>query len=455
MLNGLKLDVEWDGTTAHGHGFLDIDGGKEAQWHISCLFNSVVVGRGNSPTAGVVHVLSLAFGASTDGFTISYEQSGSPAILRFKSKYYGLHVIDSPESASRWRIPSLEFDPEILAKVDANRRPTLTQSFDRSQKSLGEYLKALEGSLVGGVHKALEHLCPKHRGGSKDQAVAISSLGTAPVQVGENNEQDTAVIKAHNPTNIIPSDSTAKFRVLKWPGTSHTSVTSSATPSLPFPSGQQIHILKVFGLILILSSLFVWICLQCRDPRRRAECLARREERRNRKLYRRAARQHKVKMWFWNFRMRYGLAPSETLNWNEKETRVSQPESILDRVMTNEIHALRDAHGVVNSIAAAEEGRYNLASDSDGFERRRSVSTLPGYESEGSLPPNYDDVGSSLGSTTLVNGFGYNSVEAEFRSDSSVISTSPRISRDGTNSDFDEKFEPILLETTGPSRSGL
>ena len=63
------------------------------------------------------------------------------------------------------------------------------------------------------------------------------------------------------------------------------------------------------------------------------------------------------------------------------------------------------------------------------------MSTLPGYESEGSQPPPYafDE--------------GRRASVVEFTSDSSVVSTSPRISRDGTSSDFEEKIEDINLES--------
>lgn len=133
---------------------------------------------------------------------------------------------------------------------------------------------------------------------------------------------------------------------------------------------------------------------------------------------------------------------------------MTDQENVLEDIMTDNIRALRNAHRVVSTITAAEEGRNRFVYDSDGSGRRRSVSTLPGYESEGSQPPNYDDVGGSLEGITVADGFQYTPAETEFRSDSSVISTSPRISRDGTSSDFDEKFEPITLESSVPAGSG-
>ncbi len=104
---------------------------------------------------------------------------------------------------------------------------------------------------------------------------------------------------------------------------------------------------------------------------------------------------------------------------------------MLEAVCQEDIRHLRAAtrprragEGGTNSIAAAEEGRNTFPYDSDSEggssspARRlrstsgRSVSTLPGYESEGTQPP------------------GYAGVE-DMTPDSSVVSTSPRISRDG------------------------
>lgn len=178
-------------------------------------------------------------------------------------------------------------------------------------------------------------------------------------------------------------------------------------------------------------------------------------------MYRRAAQKQAVKNWLRSvhlqikaFRFRYGFAPQAAISWNEKRTRVTAQEAVLEEVMADDIRALRNAHRVVSSITAAEEGRHDFAYQSESSERRRSVSTLPGYESEDSLPPSYDDAGDNFGEAAIVNGFQYNHVDAEFTSDSSVISTSPRISRDGTNSEFDEKFEQISLEAIGPAGSG-
>ena len=178
-------------------------------------------------------------------------------------------------------------------------------------------------------------------------------------------------------------------------------------------------------------------------------------------MYRRAAQKQAFANWLQSvhlkikaFRFRYGFAPQAAVSWDEKRTRVIAQEALLEEVMAEDIRALRNAHRVVSSITAAEEGRHDYMYQPESSERRRSVCTLPGYESEGSLPPSYEDTGDSFEETAVVNGFQYNHVDAEFTSDSSVISTSPRISRDGTNSEFDEKFEQISLEASGLAGTG-
>ena len=119
--------------------------------------------------------------------------------------------------------------------------------------------------------------------------------------------------------------------------------------------------------------------------------------------------------------------------------------------MTEDIRVLRNAHRVVSNVTAAEEGINAFTYESSSSERRRSVSTLPGYGSDASQPPTYDDIEEDFDSVPVADGFRFRRTETEFHSDSSVISTSPRISRDGTNSDFDEKIEPISLARVEPA----
>ena len=388
-------------------------------------------------------------GSSVDvvqpGFTISYKQKARPAILRFKSYGHSLNFGNSPESTPLWRTPSLEFDPDVLQNVHGNVAPVMQGSLGR-QKNLGAYLQGLQISIKKEFQEVIKHFCPKYKGQTK---------GHLPVAIPSDHLLDLPPVTHNEPlvshdtldsTSTISNFPAAETRSLSTLEGSDPLATAVSTPSSLPQTNYNLQFLKIFALVLILGSCLSWICLRCRDPRRHAECLARREERRNRKLYRRAARQHKIKMWVWNFRLRYGLVPREVLSWDEKRTRVIQQEAILEDAATDNIRAHRNANRIISTVTAAEEGRNGFVYDSDGAERRRSVTTLPGYESEGSQPPTYDEIERGLEGIAVANGFRYVPAETEFRSDSSVISTSPRISRDGTNSDFDEKIDPLSLD---------
>ncbi len=420
-----------------------------------------------------MHVLSLRIrdGPRHPGFTVSYKQLSTPSILRFTPRYYSPDFATPPSLLKLWRTPSIGSDPDLSANEKEDGSTALFETLHRSQKSLRTKIATIKSTLKACLRKVGNIICPKPTGGFRGHEVKMP-LGGRPYKIASDkllepapssHEEAASTTEELDTTSTLNVHSAATSRSLSHVEALDPTATSTLSPSLPSQSEQNIHLLKLFGLILILSSCLVWTFLRCRDPRRRAECLAWREERRNRKLYRRAARLHKWKMWFWNRqqgiitfwndRVRYCLAPKDAITWDEKMARDNEQEANLEDAMTNDIRALRHAHRIVSDITFAEEGRSGVLYESEGSERRRSVSTLPGYESEGSQPPSYDDV-SDIISNAAVDAFTYTTFETEFRSDSSVISTSPRISRDGTNSDFDEKIEPISLEASVPAGSG-
>ena len=428
----------------------------------------------NSNGEDVVHVLAFRVrdGPTHPGFTVSYKQINTPSILRFTPRYDSRDIATSPSLSKLWRTPSIDFDPDVLANEKEDGSTALLDTLHRGQKSLKSKIATIKSTLKAGLRKVGKIICPKPTGGFRGHEVKMP-LGGRPHKIASDrllepapspHEEAASTTEDIGSTNTLALHSAATTRSLSHVEALNPTTTSTLSPLLPSQSEQNIHLLKLFGLVLILSSCLVWTFLRCRDPRRRAECLAWREERRNRKLYRRAARLHKWKMWFWsreqeiitfwNSSVRYILTPRDAIAWDEKMARDNEEETNLEDTMTNDIRALRHAHRMVSDITFAEEGRSGPVYESEGSERRRSVATLPGYESEGSQPPSYDDVGDFI-SNAAADGFTCTTFEAEFRSDSSVISTSPRISRDGTNSDFDEKIEPISLEASGPAGSGL
>ncbi|KAL8901274.1 MAG: hypothetical protein Q9192_000635 [Flavoplaca navasiana] len=133
-------------------------------------------------------------------------------------------------------------------------------------------------------------------------------------------------------------------------------------------------------------------------------------------------------------------------NWDEKRARVLEKEEVLEEVMEADIWKLRNHQSTENNISAAEQGRSIYMYDSDDA-RQRSRETLPGYESDGTQPPSYD-TGTGGEMSRVANGFRYIPADREDTPDSSVISTSPRTSRDDRDSDFGKDFEPLTLGTT-------
>ena len=414
----------------------------------------------NSVGEDVVHVLSIYFvNDLRRGFTISYKQIGPPSILRFSPEYHPADIALDPGLANQWRTPSVTFDPDVVANAEKDDS-VVYDLLGQGQKSLGAELSAFKKSLKKCIKKVVSLWCHKGKGNlSKIKAVSMESSkihSDRLLEPAHAVEELISKTESSDSTSTKPNFSAAETRSLTSAGALQTSA-SPATVSSSTQSNVNIHVLKTFGMGLIVLSCFAWLLLRCRDPRHRVDRAARREERRTKRMYRRAAQKQAFQNWlrsahlrFKAFRFRYGFAPQDAISWDEKRTRVIAQEAVLEDVMADDIRVLRNAHRVVSSITAAEEGRHGLVYQSEDSERQRSVSTLPGYESEGSLLPSYDDAGDSFGGTTVVNGL----VDAEFTSDSSVISTSPRISRDGTNSEFDEKFEQISLEVGDPAGSG-
>lgn len=189
-----------------------------------------------------------------------------------------------------------------------------------------------------------------------------------------------------------------------------------------------------FLLIIILAAL-IFRCVRhksagFRDPRRRADRAARREERRNRKLYKRAACKHKFSKW-WN-RCRHQHSAGD---YEEKREMILEQEGLLDDVMQNEIRNLRTAHDLVRDLVRAEEGRARLHIDAAapfmptdleaglGSSSRDVAESLPSYAAP---PPRYEE--ELAGDLTVVDGFRYVPSSTDDTPESSVIDCSPRLS---------------------------
>lgn len=136
------------------------------------------------------------------------------------------------------------------------------------------------------------------------------------------------------------------------------------TTSISSQSNYDLHpqyylLIRILPLLLLVTIVggFVFISLLyfkllCASDRCRARRSACREERRTRRAYRRAARQHSWRNW-WN---RY-RRPSCNGDYEEKRTLLLEQEGILEDAMQHHINHLVTEHESRSDIACAEEGR--------------------------------------------------------------------------------------------------
>ncbi|RMZ85005.1 hypothetical protein DV738_g293, partial [Chaetothyriales sp. CBS 135597] len=156
-------------------------------------------------------------------------------------------------------------------------------------------------------------------------------------------------------------------------------------------------IVSFFVVTVTGTGLFIAIRYrQClwRDPRRRAECLARREEWKRRKAYKKAACKHRVRTFLaqlvWWKRADLSDAENEELMRNKARNEGS--------AFDQEINGLRLASEIVQELVRSEESRGHT-SGSHRSQRTSISETLPTY----SEPPGYSSA--AEGEISVIDGF--------------------------------------------------
>lgn len=477
-----------------------------ATWQLCCIsfeglvkkasFIDQVAENGGFIDQNAAQLLSIQFENSQPamkaGFSVSFRQLQRPRIVQFDPHPKTLDDILSHTTfwITQSQDPSLskaEDDGEdVMGYVDAPQKSLhfpemiahlIKWELDTVKKVASKAAKACQHKFPGihhtlhkihGIFKAPEEQSPSSKNSSSGSKSPIL-LGKIPVPSPKSH--------LHTITITKPSDTAnPKYHSKPSPAATQTmslslSSTSTPQPSKSFafleasdpahlvrpidPSDTRLHYTKVIGMIVIFTCFLTWLIKRIRDPRRRADRLARQEERRNRCLYRRAARIQRVRNLVQRFQRSYRRVFRIVDELDEKHTRALAQEEILEHVMKDEISAVILADGFDYDVSAAEEGRnryiYDPGPSRVAFERRRSVATLPGYESEGTQPPGYEE-----SRMRTADGFRYRpTIESEDTPDSSVISTSPRISRDGRDSDFEKEPEWTLDEPSIPFADGL
>ncbi|KAL9004318.1 MAG: hypothetical protein Q9188_002860 [Gyalolechia gomerana] len=438
-LNSQLLPTEWDETHGLGSDFLDAFRFLPnifTTWHIDCLYEEGFTISDLSESKTPVQVARFGIYNHNEGrteaagFAVSFRAAEKPEILRLVPVW--TEVSDVLARPDLWRTPSMTPTPEFTRPVKAQDSVNDAEQYvqvNHQQKNLKVHLAHLQSYLGTTFQRARETF----------QSWCATNKQTT---LGTSHKEDPSTVQ-HDFTTTPTVEIT---------GTNpHALPTRSASPepasTLPASESSDYTGLKIFGLFLTISSLVIWVILHLRDPRLRADRAARREERRNKRLYARAARQHKWKRWFCSWRHRNHRC-TPVSNWDEKQARVLEQEKILEEVMQEDIRRIRNARRVANNINAAELGQSIYVYDSDDS-RRKSRETLPGYESEGTQPPSYDmDVNGEI--TRVADGFRYVPADREYSPDSSVISTSPRTSRDDRSSIYEKEIEPLSLGTAVP-----
>jgi hypothetical protein len=253
----------------------------------------------------------------------------------------------------------------------------------------------------------------------------------------------------HTPGARPPSDRHGRpiRKIFDW-------ATFTLTPQERFKIALAITLTALCGLSILL--LACCLCLRrkikwLRDPRRRAECAAICEERRTRRLYRKAAFKHRARTFFQRFRRPFASSDYEEKRAMLVHVDECEGDATLDgAVVRPEINRLRATHELVgemmhpSSSSSSRPVAVAVVAELDTDRASlRSGNTLPPY----SLPPPSYRAG--LGSEfSVVDGFtGYtpsntsataltdgtpseSELDADLSTESSVVDCSPRLSFD-------------------------
>ncbi|KAJ9630071.1 hypothetical protein H2204_008726 [Knufia peltigerae] len=221
------------------------------------------------------------------------------------------------------------------------------------------------------------------------------------------------------------------------PGGRPSEASTTSQPGFLSPSGQHsfeyklgLAVLALLLLVIVSGLLFKLIrakTLRYRDPRRRAERAARREERRTKKLYRKAACKHKFLSWW--------KRSTSTNDYEEKRQMILEQEGVLEEAMRQEIQDLQITSDFLRDVIRAEEGRatysrnhahrraFTPAELEAGVGSSRLSEVPPSYSAP---PPRYEE--ELAGEIAVVDGFTYTPSATDCTSESSVVDCSPRLS---------------------------
>ncbi|KAH7128528.1 hypothetical protein B0J11DRAFT_272929 [Dendryphion nanum] len=392
-LNGVYLPQEWNGDLATGSGSFsgvtDIEKNEwlaqhdlDLEWESACL--SANASEETDLTSNdVAQVFTVTIkgvdGKPLDkpsGFTISYKQLSPPELLRLERKPNP--SAKDVANAESWREPP----PHLRLLLPSVSSSNLTASGQVSLEDEIRELRALQAEAAK-LHKAI-----------KAKQVYINSQLKKEANSLRKDLKDceniTCVLKtvahkakgawrvvyvrfrpAHHPHHPAPDHNMGRpddyarldnhkqspeagFNTASLPppiGATH----DNPFPPPPPPKHPLVFTLEIVVGILCCGCLVTLIRHRCSSLRTRTDRAATREERRNARAYRHAARRLAWTNWWKRTSWR---DQDRIADYEEKRALINSQESVLESAMQQEIRQLRTAHDLVNDLVSqAEQGR--------------------------------------------------------------------------------------------------
>ncbi|KAI5358035.1 hypothetical protein Slin15195_G063650 [Septoria linicola] len=286
----------------------------------------------------------------------------------------------------------------------------------RENVSLGHLLRQCDG-VVCAAKVIAQRICDKMGVETMPNFnyVQMQDPNTQQLIQLHDTEQDT-------PTPRIVPSARVKNGTLAGDGSFNLHSSGAAvrqSMEIIYPQSMLYRVLGIIACACGLTALFSFIRRKCMSARRMVDELAEREERRNARAYRRAARRADMRKRWENFLRSvncFSMRGEEPRieNYEEKRALILQDaflEQDIDiaekgEVMEAEIRELRHAHEIVSSLIRVDEHRYDLAPRPDpppplvplpSGRSRASTATLPSYTSE--LLPDYRSRISAMSTT--------------------------------------------------------
>ncbi|KAK3669865.1 hypothetical protein LTR78_010246 [Recurvomyces mirabilis] len=343
-------------------------------------------------------------------------------------KHVSFDLVDELES-----LHVLEAEAEDLKAVIATKKQTIAKHLreHRDRTSLRQLLEECDGLLCS-ARVLAQKICDKVDN-MADRTKGYVVVQDSQIQAGLQDAQSFIPQKARNCTkskSIAQSSGSAESASLPFMVTKNGTSAQYHFEDLTDASNPLARAMAIIATLLGLVALCRFVRRRCMSMRTRVERAADREERRNARAYRKAARRADMrKRWDALVGCFRPAEPPRMEDYDEKRALILQDaflEHIEDldqaekgQIMEAEIRELRHAHEIVASLVRVDRERYDMTPRNDpppplvplpytpDSRSRASTHTLPSYTAESlpdysSRPPTLAE---SNMSDSLVDGF--------------------------------------------------